>query len=74
VILGSAARWPSIVSGWLLVGVGIFKSLGSFGDAGPMLYAFGLPAIGWALIGALIARFSRKRSAEDDAQTSRQSE
>jgi hypothetical protein len=36
-LLGGAALWPSILLGWILVGVGIFNSIRSFGDAGPML-------------------------------------
>jgi hypothetical protein len=55
VILGSAALWPSISCGWALVSVGIFDSLRSFAEASPMLYTFGLPAIGWGLVGASIA-------------------
>lgn len=73
VVLGIAAFWPSIACGFALVGVGIFNSLKDFAAAAPMLYTFGLPAIGWGLIGALIAWFSRARSAEDKAQTARQS-
>jgi len=69
VVLGIAAFWPSIACGLALVGVGIFNSLTDFAAAAPMLYTFGLPAIGWGLVGAVIASFSRKRRTGDQEQT-----
>ena len=53
--LYSAALWPSLACGWVLVTVGIFNSLRSFGEAIPMLYTFGIPTIGWGFVGSSVA-------------------
>ena len=60
-IVGGAALWPTIVCGWVLVRIGIFDSLRSAGEAAPMLYTFGIPAIGWGLVGGFIG-FLRSKS------------
>ena len=68
-ILGFAALWPSIICGWVLVSLRICNSLRSFASAIPMLYSFGLPAIGWGLVGAFIAFLrSKPRSTSPDVE------
>jgi hypothetical protein len=68
-IVGGSALWPTIVCGWVLVRVGIFDSLRSAGEAAPMLYTFGIPAIGWGLVGALIGYLrSKPRSMSPDVK------
>jgi hypothetical protein len=68
-ILGFAALWPTIVSGWVLVSLRIFDSFRSAGEASPMHYTFGIPAIGWGLVGAFIGFLrSKPRSMSPDVK------
>lgn len=73
-ILGVAAFWPTILCGYFLIALGIFNSLKAFGETSPILYTLVLPAVGWGLVGVLIASLSRKRRTQYQAQTPVQSE
>jgi hypothetical protein len=70
IILFSVACWPSLVFGWTLVAVGIFHSFESFAEASPMLYSFGLPAIGWGVVGSSLGLWILRRN--DESRGSRQ--
>ncbi len=55
-VLGTLALWPEFVCGRTsaIANVGLCNSLRTFGNTAPLFYLFGIPAIGWAIIGGLI--------------------
>ena len=62
VILSSLALRPDYVCGKAspIVDLGVCDSFRSLGDKVPLLYLFGIPIVGWAIVGVFIALCKRR--------------